>query len=1129
MITTVDDWLRSLGLQEYSERFAINAIDFSVLADLTEQDLRELEIPLGHRRKILRAIDELKNGARPSAAEAARASPEPERRQISVMFCDLVGSTDLSTQLDPEDMRAIIIKLQEAIGAAVARHSGTIARYMGDGALVYFGYPNAHEDDTEQAIHAAFELVQAVPGIETGRGARLAVRVGIATGSVVIGDVLSTKEGAREQSVVGDTPNLAARLQAAANPGTVLVCANTHRLTEGYFEFRGLGGLSLKGWSDPVPVWQPIRPTGVSNRFAARAASRRIALVGREEEVELIMRRWRHAADGDGRVVILSGESGIGKSHISAEIEARIATEPHRVLTYYCSPHHTNSALFPFIGELQRSAGFDRGDAPEHRAAKLVALIGKEIPQAENAVALLAALLDLPVGPGHPLPALSPQQQKEAILGLLSDRLVGIAASQPLLMIFEDAHWADPTTLELLARIVERLPGQRILLLITARPEFTPPWPNEAHVSTVPLTRLSRRDAQTIVTRVVDGHGLPEEVLNQILARTDGVPLFIEELTKTILESGQLEHRGERYVLSGPLRALTIPTTLQASLMARLDRLATAREVAQVGAVIGREFTYELLSAIAEMSRSVLEDALRQVGESGLILQRGVVPQAIYSFKHALVRDTAYSGLLKSRRSQLHAALARVLESQFPEIVDGQPEILAHHFAEAGLADGAVRYWLQAGRKAAARSANMEAVAHLQSGLDALQRLTPGPARDRIELDFLMVLGPCYIAIHGPAGAEASRVFTRARQVCERLGDVPEHLQVLFWITTGSVMRGELPAAHESIGALMERATARDDRPALLNATRGSAMILMFMGSLREASETIDRAYRTFLASSEDARLAARAAGQDAGVADLALMSWTLWLSGWPDTAAQRIHDALDRAEAIAHPHSQAYARYYGAVLYALRGETENARACADRCAALAEAHGFRQWNSLARTVRSVLTPPSGGADALAPVKAALEEYRSAGYQLGITAIHVLLCHSLLQHEDYRSAAEVVGNGFATVDRNSERIFEAELYRLQALSVLGRSGDGATHDVANLLARAIEIARAQDARALELRAACDLAELRARQGRRDEAYAILAPVCRSFTEGETTFDVRRARSVLSALGGGTCGRFAAGS
>ena len=883
MTPPIDDWLKSIELQEYADRFAANAIDLSVVPDLTEQDLRELEIPLGHRRKLLRAIAELKDRQPPAAEPSRSPSDEAQRRQLTVMFCDIVGSTRLSASLDPEDMRGIILQFQNCIRTQVFQYKGTIASYLGDGALVYFGYPNANDDDTEQAVHAGLALVEAVPKIETGHNTSLAIRVGIATGAVVVGDILNYDDTRRERSVVGDTPNLAARLQSIANAGAVVVCANTWRLTKGYFDYQDLGPVTLKGWSNPIPAWQALRSTGVSSRFEAQHTSKLMPLLGREEEIELIMRRWRAASESDGRAVILSGESGIGKSHITLEIETLLSTEPHVTLRYYCSPHHANSALYPFIGELERSCGFTRSNSHGDRLAKLEALVASQLARSENAIPLLSSALSLPPDPKYPMPQLSPQQQKEATLALLSDRLIGLSTQQPLLVLFEDVHWADPTSLELLARIIERLPGHRILLLVTARPEFTSPWPNYAHVSIVPLTRLNRRDGAAIVERVVGGKKLPEDVLSQILARTDGVPLFIEELTKAIVESGQLQETGEQYVLGRALPALTIPTTLHASLTARLDRLASAREVAQVGAVIGREFTYELLDAVAEMSRNVLESGLRQVAESGLLLQRGVVPQSVYSFKHALVRETAYSGLLKSRRVQLHAALARVLESQFPEIVDAQPEILAHHFSEAGLNDSAVRYWLQAGRKSAARSANMEAVAQFQSGLQAVRALPEGPDRDRTELDIIMALGPCFIAIQGPAGRDASTVFIRARELCERLGDVPEYLQVMFWITTASVMRGELTVARESIDALLDRAIVHDDRPALLNAMRGSAMIMMFMGQLVEAGRMIDRAFRAFTESSEEDRLAARAAGQDAGVADLALMSWTLWLLGQPE------------------------------------------------------------------------------------------------------------------------------------------------------------------------------------------------------------------------------------------------------
>ena len=576
-------------------------------------------------------------------------------------------------------------------------------------------------------------------------------------------------------------------------------------------------------------------------------------------------------------------------------------------------------------------------------------------------------------------------------------QLEGLAARQPVLIIFEDVHWADPTSLELLTLTLERLPRLPVLLLITARPEFTPPWPGHAHVTTLSLTRLNRRNGAAIIERVTAGKTFPEEMMNQILARTDGVPLFIEELTKTVLETGLLQERDDRYVLNSPLPAMAIPTTLHASLMARLDRLAPVREVAQIGAVVGREFSHELLSTVAGLPKEKLEEALAQLVRSELIFCRGEVPQAIYTFKHALVRDAAYSGLLKSRRAALHATIADAFEQRFPEIVEAQPETLAHHLTEAGLFEKAVGYWLQAGRKAAMRSANLEAIAHSQRGIAASVHLPDGAQKDRAELDFQFVIGPSLIATEGPASNKSMATFARARELCERLGGPPEQLQVMFWLTTASVIRGELPLAQETIATLLDLAEAHGNRPTLLNAMRGQAMIRLFMGHLSGAREAIDRAFEAFETSSEEERLAARAAGQDAGVADLALMSWALWLLGYADMAIRRMDAAIQRADAISDPHSQAYAGYYASILHALRGDFLTAQGHAERCLTLSEEHGFRQWRGLSRAVRgicaSVLNPSAG---ALEEIRAALDEYRGAGYQLGITALYVLLCPALL-------------------------------------------------------------------------------------------------------------------------------------
>jgi predicted ATPase/class 3 adenylate cyclase len=1119
-VSSISDWLEKLGLSEYAQCFVENDIDFTILPDLTDQDLEKIGIvSLGHRRKMLRAIAELEGPALTASQAPAKRElrDEAERRQLTVMICDLVGSTALSARLDPEDLRGVIGAYHTCIAEVIGRYQGIIARYMGDGVLVYFGYPQAHEDDAEQGVRAGLALVDAVANLRTDFDAALKVRIGIATGTVVVGDLIG-EGAAQEQAVVGETPNLAARLQAAAEPGTVVISASTRRVTGGLFEYCDLGPVALKGWTEPTPAWQVVGASGAASRFEAQHTTKLTPLLGRDDEIEVLSRRWRDATQGEGRVVVLTGEPGIGKSHIALAFQERLQAEPHIRLRYYCSAHHTNSALFPFIGQLERAARFERGDAPAEKLAKLEALLMQSGINAVHSVPILANLLSLPPSERYPLPELSPQKRKEATLAALMVQLEGLSARQPMLVVFEDVHWIDPTSLELLAITVDRLPRLRVLLLITARPEFAQPWPGHAHVTTLPLTRLNRRAGSAIIERVTAGKALPEEVMNQILARTDGVPLFVEELTKTVLEGGLLQEREGHYVLDRPLPLLAIPTTLHASLMARLDRLAPVREVAQIGAVVGREFSYELLSVVAGLPRKKLEEALAQLVESELLFCRGEVPQATYTFKHVLVRDAAYSGLLKTRRAQFHAAIASAFEQRFPEIIEAEPETLAHHLMEAGLNEKAIGYWLRAGKNAAMRSANLEAIAHLQQGVDAVGRLPEGSQRDRLELNFQFALGPCLIATQGPASSKAVTTFARARDLCERLGDPPEYLQVMFWLVTASVVRGELPRAEESIATLLRLAQARGDRPALLNGMRGEAMILLFMGRLADARKAIERAVEAFNASDEADRLAARSAGQDAGVADLALMSWALWLLGDVDTAVTRMTAAFQRADAIEHPHTRAYACYYASVLYALRGEPTIAQEHAERCLALSEEHGFRQWRGLSRAIRgtcvSVLDPSS---DTLKDVMSALEEYRGAGYQLGITALYVLLCRALLLLRQPDATLEVIEQGLATAVHNTERIFEAELYRLKARALLARGGPDASTPARSLLDQALMTASSQHARSLELRAATDLAALAIEQGRRDEARAILAPIYAWFTEGLDTQDLREAKAVLDQL------------
>jgi len=1112
----IADWLASIGLAEYAQCFADNAIDLSIVHDLTEQDLKDLGVLLGHRRKMLRAIAELE----PSDISPAKSPTKPisreeaERRYLTVMFCDLVDSSALTRRLDPEDMRRVIESYHTCVGEVLGRHQGTIARFMGDGVLTYFGYPRAREDDAQRAVRAALALVEAVAQLRTSVDGVLQARVSIATGTVVVSALL-IDDTLAEQAVVGEAPNLAARLQSLADPETVLICPSTRQLAGELFNYRYIGPLALKGWAEPMPAWQVLGASGVESGSEVMHKSKPPTLYGREEEIELLLRRWRHATLGEGRVVMLTGEAGIGKSHIARAFDERLHGEAHVTLRYFCSAHHTNSALFPFSSQLERAAGFERGDSPAEKLSKLNILVARSTADPEH-FAVLARLLALPASDGYRLQELSPQKGKERTLRVLLAQLEGLAVRQPLFVIFEDVQWVDPTSLELLATAVERVQHLPVLLLITARSEFMPPWPSYPHTTTLPLTRLGRRDGTTLIERVTGGKALPKEVINEILERTDGVPLFIEELTKTVLESGLLQECDGAYVLERPLPALAIPKTLHASLMARLDRSPPVREVAQIGAVAGRDFHYELLNAVAGLMRDHLEEALNQLVQSELIFRRGEIPHAVYSFKHVLVRDAAYASLLKNRRGHLHAAIANALEQHFPEIVQTQPETLAHHLTEAGLIEKAIEYWLLAGKNAALRSANVEAIAHLRRGIELTVRLPEGEGRNTSELDLQLVLGPCLIAMHGPAEGNALATFARARELCEHLGRPPEYLQVMFWLATASVVRGELQKAIEAVATLLRAAEARGDRPALINAIRLQAMILFFLGRVVEAREAIERAAEMFRTSQETDKVAARSAGQDAGVAIMAFMSWVLWILGDVDTAVARMAEALERAEMIHHAHTQSFAWYYASVLHALRGEPAIARSYAERCHAMAEQHGFRQWLRLSRAIRGVcnatMDPSTGYFD---EVEAALGEYQRAGYQLAITAQFVLLCSALLMRNEPEAALDTIDRGLSIMTRNDERCLEAELYRLKACALLARGASDA--EVAALLDQAVQTARTQQARSLELRAGIDLARFLMNKGRPAEALNLLGPLYGRFTEGFDTQDLKNAQALLAEL------------
>lgn len=1110
----VTEWLESIGLSEYARRFAENGIDLSVVHDLTEQDLKELGVLLGHRRKLLRAIAELDDEARPKRAKTElhpKRPDEGERRHLTVMFCDLVGSTALAARLDPEDMRTLIGAYHTCITEVISRYQGKIARYMGDGVLVYFGYPQAHEDDAEQAVRAALAIIDAVASIPNVAAA-LQVRVGIATGTVVVTELLIESVLA-EQAVVGDTPNLAARLQTMAEPGTVLICASTRRLSGGGFDYCDLGPVALKGWAEPVRAYQVLRLSGVESRFEAMHTTKLPPLFGRDEEMELLLRRWRQAMQEEGRVMTLTGEPGIGKSHIASALNERLQGESHITLRYFCSEHHTHSALFPFINQLERAAGFKHSDSPREKLSRLDALLVQSTHDPEQ-LAVLANLLVLPADDHYRLQDLTPQKRKEQTFAALLAQLGGLAARQPVLLVFEDVHWIDPTSLELLAATVEHVPQLRALVLITARPEFTPPWPSYPHTTTIPLTRLGRRDGTALVLRVTGGKTLPKEVMEHILAHTDGVPLFVEELTKMVLEGGLLQERDGEHVLEGPLPSFAIPTTLQASLMARLDRLSPVRDVAQIGAVAGREFHYDLVNAVAGLPKQRLDEALEQLVRSELMFCRGENPHAVYTFKHALVRDAAYSGLLKSRRVHLHAAVAKALEQKFPEAVRTQPEIIAYHYTQARNYEQAVYYWYEAGKQSAVRSAHNEAVRHLKQGLDQIPNIDDPMLRNKSELLLQISLGNALRAIKGWSTDSVKHAYTRALQLCKESG-LDEHiLPAIFGLWTWNFVHASLGEAQALAEHLLDSAERADNSVFRALAHEAVGFTLFAQGKFADAHAELERS----ISLCEDSKASEYLdlSAQDPRVHVRVYDGMTLCLLGHPDRALRMCTEARRYADASQHPFSEAIARTISLRVHQLRGDPAAVAGEANAAIAFCEEHQFAHYLAMALILRGWASAYQGEFEkGIAEIQGGLEQERATGALLFESYALGLLADACIENQRYGQALDFLKLAQLRLsEENSERFYAAEIYRLLAETHLRSNQD--LDQAEYYFCKGLEVAREQKAKSLELRlclSMCGLSELRQSA---DKCRLQLGEIYGSFSEGFDTPDLVRAKARLES-------------
>jgi class 3 adenylate cyclase/tetratricopeptide (TPR) repeat protein len=1118
-MSEVRKWLEAIGFAQYADAFEANEIDMDLLGQVDDQILKDIGVSaVGHRLRIRDAIAKLSSVVTPDAKAAATVNaPEippasAERRQLTVMFSDLVGSTALSARLDPEDLRGIIGSYHRCCTNLIEQNGGFVAKYMGDGVLAYFGYPQAHEHDAERAVRAGLALVEAVPKLETAIAqTSLQVRVGIATGLVVVGDLIGAG-AAQEQAVVGETPNLAARLQALAEPGAVVIAAATRRLTGGLFEYRDLDSVTLKGFAENIPAWQVLGASAIESRFEAMRTAM-TPLVGRDEEIDLLLRRWERAKSGDGQVVLISGEPGIGKSRIAETILERLSNEPHIRLRYFCSPHHQDSALYPSIAQLERAAGFRRDDPDVQRLDKLEAVLARGTNDLSEAVPLLADLLSISTGDRYPPLNLTPQKRKEKTLQAQLAQVEGLAARQPVLMVWEDVHWSDPTTRESLDLLIDRIATLRVLMIITFRPEFAPRWIGRPHVTMLTLNRLPPRHRTEMIGHLTCGKALPKEIADQIIDRTDGVPLFIEELTKTVVESGIVADAGDHYSVTGLVAPLAIPTTLHASLLARLNRLAPTREVAQIGATLGRSFSHELISAVAQMPQQKLDEALEQLESAELIFRRGTPPDAEYTFKHALVQDATYSTLLRSRRQQLHRRIVTALEGQFIEIVAAQPQLLAQHCSEAALVDKAINYWLKAGQQALARSATTEAVAQLQKGLDLLPSLADDDWRRQLELELLLALGRALLAAKGYAGSAVGETYARAGVLAERL-DRSDCLGSLLWGQwVFHLMRSELGLAlslAERIGQIGE---AQDNVAFRLLGHLEQGYVRSYRGEFVAARALFeqchglnDPAHRAFYAA---------VAPSDLYGQMLAFLAQILTYLGYIDQGRSRINEALREARRVGHAHTLVYMLGVAAFLELRTGSPHEARRHAEEVVALSDEHGFPYWVAYGTLQHgAALTALGQAREGLTLITRALSMFRATAVVIGTPWVLMRLAeaHRRLGHpvEGLNCLAEAA----QVIEATDERRDEAELYCVRG-DLLNATGDRAFAEQS--YHRALAIARRQRAKQFELCAATSLARLWRDQGKCTEARDLLAPIYGWFTEGFEAPVLQDAKTLLDEL------------
>lgn len=1114
MSLNVRAWLEAGGFGEYADSFEANEIDGEALLALTDEHLKELGIPLSRRAKLLKAITLLSPDSSPSPAAgpgrflgATTSGTTPdmaraERRHLTVMFVDLVGSTALSNRLDPEDLRNVIRKYQDAVVSEIRRYDGHVAQYLGDGMLAYFGFPMAHEDDAERGVRAALATLGAVAAMGSSGVENLAVRIGIATGIVVAGDLLG-EGAAREHAVVGETPNLAARLQGMAAAGEMVVSANTRHLVEHLFEFRDLGPQDLKGFAEPVAAYTITGERSSGSRFEARRREPLAAMVGRDNELTLLIECWRRVKSGEGQLTVLTGDAGIGKSRIIRALQDALAADLPARISYQCSPYHSDSALFPVTQHLARVARLEPADTPDRKLDRLEALLNESAAPSVRDAALIAALLGIDGSRRYGPPELTPPQQRLGTFKALTGLLVDVARTRPLLWTIEDMQWIDPTTLELIDLCLERIANLPVLILVSARPDFHHAFGNRPNVTRVPLFRLGRTQIASMVKGVTRGKALPEELLNEIATKSDGVPLFIEELTKTLLESGVLRETQDAFVVDDPLPNLAIPASLHDSLMARLDRLRPVKEVAQTAACIGREFSYRLLTAIMPPADKAPDEALARLVEAELIFSRGTPQEGQYAFKHALVRDAAYESLLKAKRQQIHERLVNALEA----LPDTPPEILAFHAMQAGLTEKAIVGWQKAGAQAIARPAYKEAIAHLSQALRLVEQM--GETRVWLErrLLILLTLGQASIPLRGYGHSQTVAAFTRAQELVGAMSDAPHRFSVFYAVWVALYIRGEQDKALETAGTMMREAERDSSNSHMVTALRSLAMSQMITGAPALAIDSFERARALSgslrLRSREERLALADRFSTEPDIATGFHLGLTLWCLGRIDTARSVVAEALALARALGHVHTLCHALAYSSVIAAFGRSVDEALALSAETIDFASRHELEMWKGYGSIINAHALLLNGDAAGSVAVMergfAWLARTQTAGGVAVHHAVHARALASLGRFDEAGRSASVVRTELKS---GSERFYWPECQRLLG-DYLRLCPGSEPAEVEAAYLSALSLAREQHAKTWEFYAAISLARVWADQGRAGHAADLLGTSCAGFAEGRS--------------------------